>query len=118
MTQTTKQVSFRAIYEAPVAPPKGATGRQARTFPVMARALRDLPESRLPAEAGRAWVWSDLHLGHENIIRFCNRPFRDAGHMDNALQHQQLIRLDRLGTGQVDWSAKGTTPSWCAATSP
>ena len=36
MTQTTKQVSFRAIYEARLLrAPKGATGRQARTFPVM-----------------------------------------------------------------------------------
>ena len=43
-------------------------------------------------------MWSDLHLGHENIIRFCNRPFRDAGHMDNAL-------LDRWAR-TVDWSAK------------
>ena len=34
MTQTTKQVSFRAIYEARLLrAPKGATGRQARTFP-------------------------------------------------------------------------------------
>lgn len=28
---------------------------------------------------------SDLHLGHENIIRFCNRPYRDLQHMNESL---------------------------------
>ena len=32
----------------------------------------------------RFWT-SDLHLGHENIIRFCNRPFRDTHHMNTEI---------------------------------
>lgn len=28
---------------------------------------------------------SDLHLGHANIIRFCDRPFEDAGQMNARL---------------------------------
>ena len=60
-------------------------GRRARMFPVMAQALRDLPERWLPEDAGQVWVWSDLHLGHANIIRYCDRPFRNVGHMDQAL---------------------------------
>lgn len=28
---------------------------------------------------------SDLHLGHANIVRLCNRPFADVGEMDSAL---------------------------------
>ena len=28
------------------------------------------------------WFTSDLHFGHENIIRFCNRPFDNAHHMN------------------------------------
>lgn len=31
------------------------------------------------------WYTADLHFGHDNIIRFCDRPFRDAGHMDRVL---------------------------------
>ena len=53
MKRQERQRSFRAIYEAQLMrPPKGATGRRARTFPVMARALRDLPERWLPEDAG------------------------------------------------------------------
>ena len=94
-----KQRSFRAICEAQLMrPPRDAAGRRARTFPVMARALRELPERWLPDDANLIWVWSDLHLGHENIIRYRNRPFRDLGQMDNAL-------LDNWAE-TVDWSAE------------
>ena len=106
MRHQKEQRSFRAIYESRLLrAPKGATGRQARTFPVMAQALRDLPERWLPEDAGRVWVWSDLHLGHANIIRYCDRPFRDVGHMDNAL-------LDNWAQ-TVDWSAESDSIVVC-----
>lgn len=28
---------------------------------------------------------ADLHLGHENIIKLCQRPFKNIEQMDNAL---------------------------------
>jgi calcineurin-like phosphoesterase family protein len=30
------------------------------------------------------WFTADLHLGHRNIIDYCNRPFRDVEAMNNA----------------------------------
>ncbi|MDR2601046.1 MAG: metallophosphoesterase, partial [Spirochaetaceae bacterium] len=36
---------------------------------------------------GKAYIWSDLHLGHENVIRYCNRPFTDVKEMNTALLH-------------------------------
>lgn len=33
----------------------------------------------------KVWVWSDLHFGHKNIIRFSNRPFPDVPTMDEML---------------------------------
>jgi calcineurin-like phosphoesterase family protein len=31
------------------------------------------------------WFSSDLHFGHANIIKYCERPFNDVGHMNQAL---------------------------------
>ena len=31
------------------------------------------------------WFTADFHLGHANIIRFCNRPFTTVGEMDQAI---------------------------------
>ena len=31
------------------------------------------------------WFTSDLHLGHANIIKHCNRPFEDVNHMDKVI---------------------------------
>ena len=31
------------------------------------------------------YFWSDLHCGHENILKFDNRPFKDLDHMHEVL---------------------------------
>lgn len=42
--------------------------------------------SRIPTFApDQIWFTSDTHFGHENIIRFCNRPFRNAVEMNAEL---------------------------------
>lgn len=33
----------------------------------------------------RKWIIADLHFGHGNIIKYCNRPFKDATDMDARL---------------------------------
>jgi len=31
------------------------------------------------------WFTADFHFGHSNIIRYCNRPFRNAEEMDQTI---------------------------------
>ena len=45
-----------------------------------------------PETGARTWIWSDLHLHHKNIIRYCNRPFQSV----EAITGQLLVRLVSL----------------------
>jgi len=72
----------------------------------------------------RWWV-ADLHFGHTNVLTYCNRPFKDAYHMNEVLisnwnesvgtsddvwfvgdmmmNHGYLHLLNRLNFGQLYW---------------
>lgn len=39
------------------------------------------------------WVISDTHFGHENILKFCRRPFRDEGHMNRTMIERWCNRV-------------------------
>jgi len=41
--------------------------------------------SVMDAKESKIFLVSDLHLDHDNIIRYCKRPFRDAREMNNVL---------------------------------
>ena len=53
---------------------------------------------------------SDLHLGHANIIRLCNRPFADVDEMDEALIENWNRRVKPADTvylvGDIVWDHK------------
>jgi calcineurin-like phosphoesterase family protein len=59
---------------------------------------------RLPLD--KIWVWSDLHLGHANIIRFTGRPVSSVDEMNSRLfEARALIPDDAwiLFGGDLAW---------------
>lgn len=44
-------------------------------------------------ELDNVYIWSDQHFGHENIIKYSNRPFRDKYDMDQQLviAHNEVV---------------------------
>ena len=81
--QTLKQ-HYESELEARSRPGGGDNRHGRRMFRAMLKASRALPPCELAVRES-AWVWSDLHLGHDNIIRYTNRPFADSDAMDAAL---------------------------------
>lgn len=50
--------------------------------------------------SGRTWFTADLHLGHQNIIRYCDRPYRSVNEMNADL----IARWnDRLAPADTVW---------------
>ncbi len=83
------QAAYRAHLEAAAAGRAGDGRHGRKVFRAMLRAMDALPARRMAPdmenEQSTVWVWSDLHFGHENIIRYTNRPFADASAMDAQL---------------------------------
>lgn len=58
----------------------------------------------------KIWVISDTHFGHARIIEYCNRPFKDAYHMNEVMierwnevvqPHHHVYHLGDVAASQV-----------------
>lgn len=45
---------------------------------------------------GETWFTSDYHLGHDNIRKYCKRPFKDLYHMDSTIikNHNERVKSE------------------------
>lgn len=62
-----------------------ALGRGGKILKSMERAIDIYRDGVLDVLDESVKVWSDLHVGHANIIRYCDRPYQDVDEMDAAL---------------------------------
>jgi calcineurin-like phosphoesterase family protein len=67
--------------------------------------------------AGDVMFTGDQHFGHANIIRFCERPFKDVNHMNEEMvdRWNEVVRPDQTVFHLGDFAFKGrdrTVPYW------
>lgn len=97
----------RSHYEHALALFTHTLDRQERARPDIHNAMLRLAEEALIVRASQAlreaaengervWLTADLHLGHRNVIDYCDRPFTDVGTMDQALIRQ----LGKVGANE------------------
>ena len=56
------------------------------------------------------WFTSDEHHGHENIIKYCGRPFKNAEHMMNTIieNHNRVVQPTDIVFHLGDLSMRGS----------
>lgn len=59
------------------------------------------------------WFTADTHFGHENVIRYCQRPFTSAADMDKQLieNWNQVVSHDDLIYHLGDFTLLGKEPA-------
>ena len=71
-----------------------ALGRSGKTLVAMRRALDEYGAGVLEAPDETVKVWSDLHLGHANIIAYQGRPFHNVHEMEGVLWANWQLGVD------------------------
>lgn len=66
------------------------------------------------------WFTSDTHFCHENIIKYCERPYSDASQMDEALisKYNEVVKDDDTVYHLGDFSIDSYTPEIKAIREP
>ena len=71
------------------------------------------------AQEAQYWIWSDLHLGHQNIISYCNRPFSNSHEMNEHLVSHAILKVKPddyvLFLGDISFLSPPETKAWLNA---
>lgn len=86
---------------------------------VLSETFEKYANASKPQEASnpqQSFITSDLHLGHANIIKYCNRPFTDVYDMNRTLVYNwnATIRKDDIVyfLGDLAYGRNSSTDSW------
>ena len=85
LSPTSARAAYLADLEAKLHPKPQRKVRGKQGLQAMLRAAPRYPVGRLAALDDDVLVCSDLHIGHTNIIRYCERPFGNVDVMNEAL---------------------------------
>ena len=72
-----------AALEAAISERSGKSG--SRTIRKLLKYAAKHPTLTIEPDDRAVWIWSDLHLRHANIIKYCDRPFDTVDEMDRQL---------------------------------
>ena len=85
MTSKDLQAHYRAELARMLAPEAGRHVNPKTTAWMLKHAAATEGGTYTPETGAQTWIWSDLHLHHTNIIRYCSRPFQSVDAMNEAL---------------------------------
>ena len=85
MTSKDLQAHYRAELARMLGPEAGRHVNPKTTAWMLKHAAATEGGTYTPETGARTWIWSDLHLHHKNIIRYCSRPFQSVETMNEAL---------------------------------
>ena len=85
MTSKDLQAHYRAELARMLGPEAGRHVNRKTTAWMLKHAAATEGGTYTPETGARTWIWSDLHLHHNNIIRYCGRPFQSVDAMNEAL---------------------------------
>lgn len=98
--ETVDATAARRLYRADLQQALQSAGGKTRkrTYRAMVRAVTEYRGAELEAPDEQVFVWSDLHLGHANIIEYQGRPFLNVEDMNAQLwgQWETVVQPDSV----------------------